>query len=256
MLRFIRLRPASILVAEDDPGYGCALAELLTRDGHRVRRVTDGEAAIRALQDGGRDLDLLVLDLLLPRRSGFEVVREVVAMGLPLPMLAMTGVYANFREIHALRAMGVRGYVHKSSPLDHVLFRVNTLLYPARDEQRVDRRVAASVPVAFRLGDRTCQATTFNLSVSGLYVRTHEPVLAGAPLDLELTLPTAREVVPLEAEVVHSATPADVRGTAYPAGFGARFVDASPLARAALRHYVDQVIACESELEPAPVGAT
>src|SRR5687767_904984 len=112
-MRFLKKRWAEVLIAEDDATYGGALRSLLEMEGYSVRLVADGEAAVRCLDERGDQLDLLLCDLLLPRRSGFDVIKEVVARELSMPVLAVTGVYSNFREIHALRGLGVAGYVHK-----------------------------------------------------------------------------------------------------------------------------------------------
>ena len=68
-------RPARVLVAEDEPNVGTLIAYNLELDGHRVTCVEDGEAALRVLRE--TPPDLLVLDLLLPLRSGWQVFREI-----------------------------------------------------------------------------------------------------------------------------------------------------------------------------------
>lgn len=240
-MKLLRRKSAMILLADDDVTYGTALSDLLRIEGHAVHHVTDGEEAIATIRSMGERLDLALVDLLLPKRTGFEVVAAVNAMDIPLRILAMTAVYRNAREIHALRGMGVSGYVDKSAPFEHVLFRVNNLLFPSSDNQRGNCRVAVAIPVQFKIGEQVLYGTSYNLSVSGIYVRTAEPVLPGALVEMALALPTSREMVHGTAEIVHSATAREVRGTAYPAGFGARFVALSPLGEAAVRSFVDEV---------------
>jgi len=245
---------ARILVAEDDIAYGETLAQLLRQDGHAVRLVHDGEDAIRVLRTEGHLLSLVLTDLLLPRRSGFQVAREALEAGVAAPVLVMTGLYDDMRDIRALRTLGVRGWIHKSVPFEHLLFRVNALLWPATANERRSARVAVSVPVQFRLDDRVHYATSYNVSSTGIYVRTPEPLLEGIEIEMALSLPTAREMVCSRAEIVHSATVEDVRGTAYPAGFGARFLNPSPLASAAIRRFVEGVSQEEDALV-APAGS-
>lgn len=240
---------ATILVAEDDPSYGSALCDLLEREGHAVRLVTDGREAIETVRRMGERLDLLVCDLLLPKATGFEVVQAIVEMDLSLPVLAMTGVYDNMREVHALRGLGVKGYLHKSAPFEHLLFRVNNLLFPCRDNQRGKYRVAVAVPAQFKVDEQVCYGTTYNLSESGVYVRTPETLQPGELVRIALGLPTARAMVHVQGEIMHSASPREVKGTAYPAGFGARFYDITPLAAAAIRNFVAVVHREETEGE-------
>lgn len=242
-----------ILLAEDDVAYGESLAELLRKDGHCVRHVTDGEEAVRVMRTHGHKLALVLTDLLLPRRTGFQVAREALEAGVDAPILVMTGVYGDMRDVHALKTLGVKGWIHKSAPFEHILFRVNSLLWPASKNERRSARVAVSVPVQFRIGERVHYATTYNVSATGVYVRSPETFEAGTQIELALSLPTAAEMVTTAAEIVHAASVDDVRGTAYPAGFGARFLDPAPHASAAVRNFVDWVIAEEAS-PVAPAG--
>jgi CheY-like chemotaxis protein len=233
---------ARILVAEDDPSYGTSLERLLRRDGHQVALATDGAEAIRRICSDGEALDLVLCDLLLPSKSGFEVVQKVKELGLRVPVLVMTGVYAQAREIAALRGLGVAGYLHKSAPLDHVLFRVHSALFPSQLSQRATPRVAVSLLVECPTATGRSWATTYNLSEGGVYVRMPDPPAAGETIDLVLALPTCREPLRLQAEVMHSASVDAVEGSGYPAGFGARFVSATPLQLGAIRMLVDRML--------------
>lgn len=234
-----RHRGSTVLLVDDDVAFGGALRALLETDGHAVHQVLDGDEALRRVAALGDDLDAILLDLLLPKRTGFDVVKELAERGCSVPVMVMTGVYDGPVEIQALRVLGVSGWIHKSAPLDHFLFRVNDLLHPARESTRDKPRVVASIPVTFFVGERACYANTYNLSASGVYVRTFEPVTAGDVVEMLLSLPTAKEPVPVRAEIVHAASAEAVRGSAYPAGFGARFEGLTPLAAAAIRSLVD-----------------
>jgi CheY-like chemotaxis protein len=88
----------TVLVADDDVDFREALAETLRAEGHDVLEVGSGEAAIasldRAAKAGTRLPDLVVLDLLMPRMSGLEVLRRIrrSASAAQLPVLVVTGV--------------------------------------------------------------------------------------------------------------------------------------------------------------------
>lgn len=69
--------PARILIAEDEPNVCALIAYNLELDGYSVDCVEDGETALRALREDPPDL--LVLDLLLPLRSGWQVLRAIRA---------------------------------------------------------------------------------------------------------------------------------------------------------------------------------
>ena len=66
-----------VLIAEDEPNIVESLTFLLRRAGYDVASVLDGEAALAHLRT--RAPDLMILDLMLPRRNGFEVLKAVKA---------------------------------------------------------------------------------------------------------------------------------------------------------------------------------
>ena len=72
-----------ILVVEDEPGIALGLEEDLTLEGYRVEVVADGEAAVRRGRDG--HFDLILLDVMLPRKDGFQVCRELRRGGVTHP---------------------------------------------------------------------------------------------------------------------------------------------------------------------------
>jgi DNA-binding response OmpR family regulator len=67
--------PSRILVAEDDPSIAHLIGYNLAQDGHLLTVVSDGSSALRALR--ASPPDLLILDLLLPLKSGWQVLREL-----------------------------------------------------------------------------------------------------------------------------------------------------------------------------------
>ena len=64
-----------VLIAENDPGVSCVLAEVLARRGLEVETVEDGKAALDRLQVGG--IDVLVCDLDMPTMSGEDLLRHI-----------------------------------------------------------------------------------------------------------------------------------------------------------------------------------
>ena len=87
----------TVLLADDDEDFRCVLAELLAAEGLRVIDVPSGEAALAVLEHAtkarGRSPDLLVLDLMMPRLSGLEVLQRLrkSARWARLPVLVVTG---------------------------------------------------------------------------------------------------------------------------------------------------------------------
>ncbi len=77
-----------ILLIEDEAGLVLTLTDRLTREGYAVESATDGESGLeRATRDA---FDLVLLDLMLPRMSGFDVCRELRRRGIETPVVMLT----------------------------------------------------------------------------------------------------------------------------------------------------------------------
>jgi two-component system phosphate regulon response regulator PhoB len=81
---------STVLVADDDPDIRQLLAFKLEQEGHEVHAVADGEAALRAI--GDLDPDIVLLDVMMPRRTGLEVCEALRAdpATAALPVILLT----------------------------------------------------------------------------------------------------------------------------------------------------------------------
>jgi DNA-binding response OmpR family regulator len=127
--------PASILIADDDPNIVLALRFLMEKEGFRVRVATDGDAALAAIAD--HRPDLVVLDVMMPRRNGYDVCAAVRAN----PRLADTRIIMlTAKGLDGERNRGLRAgaddYVTKPFATRDVLDRVRQLLGPAKAPAR------------------------------------------------------------------------------------------------------------------------
>ena len=113
-----------VLVAEDDPMIGAALARGLVQDGFAVDWVRDGRAADAALADDVHDL--VVLDLGLPRKEGLAVLREMRGRGDARPVLILTARDAISDRVAGLDA-GADDYLVKPFELDELLARMRAV---------------------------------------------------------------------------------------------------------------------------------
>jgi two-component system response regulator VicR len=77
-----------VLIVEDDPAILRGLVDNLRFESHDVVSATDGETAYRLARD--QRPDVIVLDLMLPRMSGYEVCRKLRADGVQTPILMLT----------------------------------------------------------------------------------------------------------------------------------------------------------------------
>ena len=114
-----------ILVVEDDRKIAGFIARGLREDGYAVDVAHDGEAGLGNAQV--YDYDAIVLDIMLPRRSGYDVVRALRAAGRSTPVLMLTARDAKEDIVRGLDA-GADDYLTKPFSFDEFLARVRALL--------------------------------------------------------------------------------------------------------------------------------
>ena len=127
-------RQTRILIAEDAPGIALGLEDDLRLEGYEVEWAADGETASRRAREG--PFDLILLDIMLPRKSGFDVCREVRRAGVQTPILMLTAKAQEAEKIMGLD-LGADDYVTKPFSPHELRARVRALLRrgapPARD---------------------------------------------------------------------------------------------------------------------------
>lgn len=114
-----------LLLAEDDPALGPIIAQGLREQSYAVDLVADGAAAL--YQDSMNDYDLVILDVLMPKRDGFDVCRSLRARGSRVPILMLTARDAVTDRITGLDA-GADDYLAKPFAFEELLARLRALL--------------------------------------------------------------------------------------------------------------------------------
>ena len=115
----------SVLLAEDDPSISEPLARAFRREGYEVGVSADGPAAFEVARAGG--IDLIVLDIGLPRMDGLEVCRRLRLAGHSTPVLILTARAEEVDTVIGLDA-GADDYLTKPFRLAELLARVRALL--------------------------------------------------------------------------------------------------------------------------------
>jgi two-component system, OmpR family, alkaline phosphatase synthesis response regulator PhoP len=118
---------SAVLIVEDEQHLADGLRFNLEAEGYTVETVADGESALSLLLDERQRYDVLVLDVMLPGMSGFEVAAELRAAGQYVPLLMLT---ARGRPEDVLRGFesGADDYLPKPFELSVMLARLNGLL--------------------------------------------------------------------------------------------------------------------------------
>ena len=89
-----------ILIVEDEPAIAFGLETDLTQDDYEVEVVADGESAVRCGREG--DFDLIVLDVMLPKKDGFQVCRELRRAGVRSKVLMLTAKSQELEKVMGL----------------------------------------------------------------------------------------------------------------------------------------------------------
>jgi len=123
-----RKRPL-VLVVEDDPTLGDVMLTALKDDGLDAKLAHDGDEAMRDVDD--LSPSVMVLDLMMPKRDGFSVLRELRADGRisHLPVIVVTAIFGMSERLYATE-LGAADYVTKPFELDDLVTRVRALLSP------------------------------------------------------------------------------------------------------------------------------
>ncbi len=114
-----------VLVVEDDAAILRGLKDNLEAESYEVLTATDGQAAYQMICDD--DPDLVILDLMLPKLSGYEVCRKIRDEGLDLPVVMLTARGEEADRVLGLD-LGADDYVTKPFSIRELLARIRALL--------------------------------------------------------------------------------------------------------------------------------
>jgi CheY-like chemotaxis protein len=122
-------RPKTVLVADDTRTTRTMAKLLLGAAGFNVLLAADGGEALTLIRE--RHPDLVVLDLLMPTMTGFDVLREVFTDERlkSTPVIAMSSVYKD-NVVEFLQQLGVSGFLDKHHFAETLVFRVRQILEP------------------------------------------------------------------------------------------------------------------------------
>src|SRR5688500_13078326 len=138
---------AKILIAEDDANIRLGLVATLESEGYAVMPASDGAQALKLFPQ--EKFDLVMLDVMMPKASGYDVCRELRAKGARVPVLFLTAKGEEIDKVVGLK-LGADDYVTKPFGVHELLARVEALL--RRGRANGETVAAAELPAVFRLG--------------------------------------------------------------------------------------------------------
>jgi len=144
-----------ILIIEDDPHILLGLQEVLKGDGFEVAVCNRGDQALDAV--GTVSPALIVLDIMLPGLSGYDVCKQIRARKISTPVLMLTAKSQEIDKVVGLD-LGADDYVTKPFGVRELLARINALL------RRSDKSPAESATPTFQIGAATVNPKTFQVT--------------------------------------------------------------------------------------------
>lgn len=142
-----------VLVVEDEPALGEGLGEALRHLGYEVELATDGVTGLERAQRGA--FDVLLLDLMLPRLSGFDLLERLRQGGSKLPTIILTAKGGEADRVRGL-TLGADDYVAKPFSLPELVARVGAQVRRARMD-RGDGETFEACGMVFDLGRLSVQ---------------------------------------------------------------------------------------------------
>ena len=138
-----------ILIVEDEERLAQSLKHALEKEGYAVDYVTDGEIAERRIEVCHKNYDLVILDLTLPKKSGFEICRHIRSKNITIPVLILTARFDTNDKVTALDT-GADDYLVKPFSFDELIARIRALL----------RRPQQTIATELKIQDLTLNTST------------------------------------------------------------------------------------------------
>lgn len=170
-----------ILVVEDEPGIALGLEDDLKLEGYEVETIGDGTAAALRAREGS--FDLILLDVMLPGKDGFEVCRELRRSGLRTPIVMLTAKAQESEKVLGFE-MGADDYVTKPFGTRELRARIKALLRRASGvDAEPERYQFGDVEVDFqraelRRAGQPVELTPIEFKLLSVFVRSRGRVLS------------------------------------------------------------------------------
>lgn len=175
-----------ILVVDDEKHLVVGIKFNLEAEGFSVSTASNGPEALRLIEAEGRGIDLVVLDIMLPGMSGYEVCDQIRASGKQMPVLMLSARTLSEDRTRGFD-VGASQYLVKPFELDELLSRIKNLLAQHRQQPAVTK----SQILEYEFGD------------AKINFRTHEAHVDGKPVRLtQLQLKLLRYFFSHEGEVI------------------------------------------------------
>ena len=153
---------ANILIIEDEPAMQLGLRDNLELENYKVDIASDGETGLAKVKTGG--YDLVLLDVMLPALSGFDVCKATRAAGIRTPIILLTAKGEEIDKVVGLE-LGADDYITKPFSVRELLARIKALL------RRSQNTVTSSEETVIGIGRLKVNFTAFQTEENGVEVK-------------------------------------------------------------------------------------
>lgn len=119
-------RTYHMLIVEDDPDIRMGLQEYFDMEGYDVQTAEDGAVALKQMEQI-ETCDIVLLDIMLPKKDGFDVLRKAQAMGFSAPVLVLTAKGEQESKLKGF-GLGADDYVTKPFNVEELAARIKAIL--------------------------------------------------------------------------------------------------------------------------------
>jgi len=133
----------TILLVEDDPNLGQLVQEYLTMKGYDTDRATDGNQGLQQFMT--KPYDLCIFDVMMPRKDGFTLAKEVRMSERDVPIIFLTAKSMQEDTIQGFK-VGADDYVTKPFSMEELLLRIQAIL------RRYQRSADVAEPTVYQIG--------------------------------------------------------------------------------------------------------
>ena len=150
-----------VLLVEDEPGLVITLTDRLSREGYDVQTTGDGESALERARS--ERFDLVILDVMLPQLTGFDVLREWRRRGVDVPVIMLTARGQVADKVLGLK-LGADDYVTKPFEMIELLARIEAKLRRSKRTSTAGGHEFGDIRVDFRKAEVTRAGAPLDLS--------------------------------------------------------------------------------------------
>jgi len=145
----------NILIVDDEPDIRAILRYNLEKEGFAITEAIDGNDALDKLS---KDLDLAILDIMMPGKDGYDVCRKIREQGNTLPIVFLTAMDREFDELKGLE-VGADDYVRKPFSPKMLIARINVIF------RRIDQINSKGTSICF--GELEINTSTYIAQLDG-----------------------------------------------------------------------------------------